>query len=103
MKESFFTLLLLAGLVFGLSFAIPVEDDPKTPYDESEQLPYESTPLFSIGVQESARAPEAFLKSSCYFQLGSLTRCDDIYAGQKEPSVQPISDSLTILGHSLRC
>ena len=101
MRESLLTLLLLAA--FGLSFAIPVEDDPETPYQESEQLPYECTPLFSIEVQESARAPGALLKSSCYFQLGSQIRCDDIYAGQRERSVQLISDSITILGHSLRC
>jgi hypothetical protein len=32
---------------FGLSLGFPAEDIPETAYDESEALPYESTPLFS--------------------------------------------------------
>jgi len=35
-------------LVFGVSLAVPAEDVPETSYDESETLPYEGTPLFSI-------------------------------------------------------
>jgi hypothetical protein len=40
-------LVVLVAMVLALSFAVPVEDDPETTYDETETLPYESTPLFS--------------------------------------------------------
>jgi hypothetical protein len=39
-------LLLLLGL--GVSLALPAEDAPETPYDESETQPYEETPAVSI-------------------------------------------------------
>ena len=50
MKASVLTLLLIAALVFGLSLAIPGEDDPETLYDESELLPYEATPPLLTGM-----------------------------------------------------
>ena len=54
MKALRFPVVLLATLFLGLSFVFPAEDIPETPYDESEALPYEATPLFSIVLQESA-------------------------------------------------
>jgi len=40
-------LVVLVAVILGLSFAVPLEDNPETTYDETETLPYESTPLFS--------------------------------------------------------
>ena len=48
MKRPCSIFVLLVLLVFGVSLAVPAEDVPETPYDESEALPYEGTPLFSI-------------------------------------------------------
>ena len=45
---SIFVFCVLLG--FGVSLAVPAEDVPETAYDESEALPYEGTPLFSIVV-----------------------------------------------------
>jgi hypothetical protein len=99
--RSAFVLLLL--LVFGVSLAVPAEDVPETPYDESETLPYEGTPLFSIVVpQASDRMARA--KTSCRPQLrfNSLTkRCRRRPENNARSHRVPVSP--TILNHSLRC
>jgi hypothetical protein len=41
-------LILCVLLGFGVALAAPAEDVPETAYDESEALPYEVSPLFSI-------------------------------------------------------
>jgi hypothetical protein len=41
-------LILCVLLGFGMFLAVPAEDVPETAYDESEELPYEGSPLFSI-------------------------------------------------------
>jgi hypothetical protein len=48
MSEPRVVLILLVLMSFGLSLAVPAEDVRETAYDESEALPYECTPLFSI-------------------------------------------------------
>lgn len=53
-----FVFVLLLTMVLGLFLAVPAEDISETAFDESETLPYESTPLFSIEVPQAA-APEA--------------------------------------------
>jgi hypothetical protein len=50
MKRASSILVLFVLLGFGVCLAVPAEDVPETGYDESETLPYESTPLFSIVV-----------------------------------------------------
>ena len=58
-------LVLFVLLVFGASVVVPAEDVPETAYDESEALPYESVPLFSIAAApvttRSAQAVRGFL------------------------------------------
>jgi hypothetical protein len=57
-------LVLFVLLAFGLSLAVPAEDVPETVYDESETLPCESTPPFSIVVPlVAARTTQAPLGS----------------------------------------
>ena len=58
MRKPRFALLFFVLLVFGLSLAVPAEDLPETAYDESEGLPYASTPLFSDVISQAA-APKA--------------------------------------------
>jgi len=48
-------LVVLVAVILGLSFAVPLEDNPETTYDETETLPYESTPLFSSDALVVAR------------------------------------------------
>ena len=49
---SIFVLFVL--LAFGVSLAVPAEDVPETAYDESEALPFEGVPLFSIPLPQVA-------------------------------------------------
>ena len=107
MRRPCFILILFVLLSFGVSLAIPAEDMPETAYDESEALPYEGTPLFSIEVpQASARIAKAKAELSCDSLLGfnSLTkRCKRHRKNNGRSHWVP--DSLTILNHSLplRC
>ena len=95
-------LILILFLSFSVCQALPAEDVPETAYDESEGLPYEATPLFSIVVpQASARIAKAELRCSL-LHFNSLTkRCKR----RRENNARPgyVQDSLTILNHSLRC
>ncbi|MBZ5571542.1 MAG: hypothetical protein LAO09_06670 [Acidobacteriia bacterium] len=104
MRNTRSAIVFLVILTMGLSLAVLPEDAAETAFDESEALPYESTPLFSSYVwQESRRATQSVLESGFLFQSGSLTRANEIRVGQRKQSLHPISDSLTILDHSLRC
>jgi hypothetical protein len=75
-------LVVLAALVLSWSFAVPVEDDPETPYDESEALPYDSNPVFSIVVQESARVLQSLLIHAPRPRVNPTARSDEILAEQ---------------------
>jgi len=43
-------------LVFGIAFAIPAEDSPETPYDESEALPYDCAPQIATVMSHAAQS-----------------------------------------------
>jgi len=96
-------LVMLAAFALSLSFVVPANDPPETPYDESEALPYESTPLFSIVLQESARIPQSVLTSALPLHFSPPSRRDEIPAEQQDRTPHPISESLNVLDHSLRC
>jgi hypothetical protein len=73
MRRPCSVLVLCVLLGFGVSLAVPAEDVPETAYDESEGLPYEGTPLFSIVVPlVAARATQAG-PSSLQPRLGALS------------------------------
>ena len=103
MRKPRSALVLVLLLGFGVSLAVPAEDVPETPYDESEAVPYESTPVFSITVtQASGRIVKAELNCGSLPHLSSLIKpCN----GRRENNgrLHRVSDSLTILNHSLRC
>jgi len=104
MRNTRSAIVFLAILTLGLSLAVLPEDVAETGFDESEAQPYESTSLFSSYVwQESRRAPLSVPESGFLFHSGSVTRRNEIRAGQREQSVLPISDPLAILNCSLRC
>jgi len=94
--------VLLTALTLIWSFAVPTEDVPETPYDESEALPYEATPLFSIVLQESART-KSVLTSASPLHFSPLLRRAEIQAEWSERAEPQLSVSVTILDHSLRC
>ena len=96
-------LVLCVLLGFGVSLAVPAEDLPETAYDESEALPYEGTPVFSFVVpQASARIAKAELSCDSLLRFNSLTkRCQR--RRENNAGWHRVSDSLTILNHSLRC
>jgi hypothetical protein len=96
-------LVVLAALAVSLSFAVPVEDDPETPYDESESLPYEGTPLFSIAVPETVVAAPAVWAGVSSLGLDTAARRCESYRQHPAWAVHPISDPLTISNCSLRC
>jgi len=94
-------LVLLAAFLLSLSFAVPAEDVSETPYDESECLPYEGTPLFSIvAPQASGRIAES--GSSASLSFNSSTECAKL---RREKNALPgcVPVSFTILNHSFRC
>jgi hypothetical protein len=102
MRRASSILVLFVLLAFGVSLAVPAEDVPETAYDESEALPYENAPLFSVVVpQASVRIAEA---DSCSSQLrfnSSARRCNR--SRENDTQSQHVPDSLTIRNHSLRC
>ena len=69
MRRPCFILILFVLLGFGLSLAVPAEDVPETAYDESEALPYESTPPVSILVPMGAARTIQVVPSSLHLKL----------------------------------
>jgi hypothetical protein len=96
-------LVMLAAFALSLSFVVPANDPPETPYDESEALPYESTPLFSITLQESAGVLQSALTLAFPLHSHPRARRDETVTEQLVRTPHPICGSVTILDHSLRC
>jgi len=64
-------LVLCVLLSFCVSLAVPAEDVPETAYDESESLPYEGTPLFSIVVPLAAARTTQAVPNSLRHKLAA--------------------------------
>jgi hypothetical protein len=103
MRKPRCVLILFVLLGFCVSLGFPADDVLETDYDESEALPYENTPLFSIVVpQASARVAKADLSFDSLLRFNSLTiRCKRRRETVHGRTASP--DSLTIINHSLRC
>ena len=71
MRTLWSVLVLCVLLGFGVSLAVPAEDVPETAYDESEGLPYEGTPLFSIVVPLLVARTNQAVPSSLHPRLGA--------------------------------
>lgn len=103
MRKAWFAVILFVLLGFGVSLAVPAEDVPETPYDESETLPFEGAPLFSIVVpQASAQRAKGELSCSFLLRLNALTKWHQRRRENKADS-HCVPNSLTILNHSFRC
>ena len=69
MRKPCSALLFFVLLVLGLSLIGPVEDLPETPYDESEALPYESTPGISEVLPQGSASTTQAVRSRMPCQL----------------------------------
>ena len=69
MRRACSILILFVLLGFGMPLAVPAEDVPETSYDESEGLPYEGTPLFSVVVPLVAARTTQAVPSSLHLKL----------------------------------
>lgn len=90
MKAPLSTIVFLVVLTLGLSLAVLPEDVAETAFDESETMPFEGAPLFSLvtpramapGRQDARRA--IGYRSCALSQLSSLHLNDDgvVQSGQ---------------------
>jgi len=104
MRSRRFILVLFVLLGFGVSLIVPAEDVPETPYDESETLPFEGTPLFSMAVPKASVRISTAAESIGGSLLGATSstkrgqrRCEN------NAWSRCVTYSLTTLNHSLRC
>jgi hypothetical protein len=102
MRRASSILVLCVLLGFGVSLAVQVEDVPETAYDESEGLPYEATPLFSIVVPlVAARTTQALSRSCPRLIAPSLFASERV----RDTDANRPTDAriLLVLLHTLRC
>jgi len=93
-----FTLVLLTAVALSLSFALPAEDVLETAYDESEALPYESTPPYFVMQDRPTLAPALeFL-----FQVRREPK-GEMPAERLDLDAYLACKSLIVLDHSFRC
>lgn len=101
-----FAIVLLMLLSLGLSLSFPAEDVLDAVYDESEALPYEDTPVFSIVAVPLTSARMAKGESShgrgLHFDI-AMKRCK--LGRENNVWILPVPHSLTIIDDSLplRC
>lgn len=96
-------LVLFVALVLSVSFAVPAEDVPETAYDESESLPWESTPVVSLATPEiSAKAPMVEPRVSRPLLESSSKPSTPSVDNQRRRTYRS-SGFLTNLDHLLRC
>ncbi len=102
MTKPCFPLVLFLLVGFCLFLAVPPEDIPETPYDESEAMPYKDTAQFSIVAETdtvtATIAPSLACRSPLFFALS-----DQYYRRHECHTSSRHFPSLTLLNHSLRC
>jgi len=105
-----FTIVFLMLLGMGLSLSFPAEDVLDAIYNESEAVPCERTPVFSIDAPPlSARIAKAELNRGSALHSISLAKrcklCREISARGQVTSVLSVRDSLTFIDQHLvlRC
>ena len=97
-KQRHCAVVFLMMFALGLSLGLIAEDVLEVAYDESEAVPYETTPSFSIVSRSvSPWTPQVMPKSD------SLRKRCEGHAEDRAWSVRSICDSFNILDHSFRC
>ena len=104
MRNARSAIVFLVILTMGLCLSVLPEDVAETALDESEALPYERTPLFSIVVRPvAARTAKDRLTRVSALRCAPLTgRCQCRLRSERVWAHSDF-DSLTILDCSLRC
>jgi hypothetical protein len=95
--------ILLVLMSFGLSLAVPAEDVPETSYDESEALPYESTPVFSIVVARAVVSETRDARSALYLESGAVSSSTNVGINGKDAAGSPQGRDALALLCTLRC
>ena len=104
MRSARSAIVFLVILTMGLSLSVLPEDVAETAFDESEEQPYERTPLFPIVLRPViARTAKDRLTRVSALSGGSLTEHCAFCPEHKASSPHTVSDSLTTLNHSFRC
>ena len=103
MGKPYSILLLGVLLAFAAAFVIPAEDIAETAYDESETLPLVRASTAPLVVADPGAAAPVVRTRGSSRRIDSLRGITTQRLGQRISSFFPISDSLTILGHSFRC
>jgi len=104
-----FAIVFLMILSMGLSLSFPAEDILDAIYNESEAVPCERTPVFSIDAPSSARMVRAKFSRGSVLHFNSLTKRCKLYgensARGQVTSVLSVRDSLTFINQHLflRC
>jgi hypothetical protein len=96
-------IVCLMILALGLPLGFPAEDVPETAYDESEALPYEGAPLFSIELPPVAARTTQEVLSFLHLKPGAPS----LFAGARvhDTGAHQSADARTslILLCTLRC
>jgi hypothetical protein len=103
MREPRVVLILLVIMSFGLSLMVPAEDVPETPYDESEALPYESTPAFSIVVPHAVVSETRRARSALYLGSSPVSSSTNVRINGKDAAGSPQGRDALALLCTLRC
>ena len=103
MTQSRSVLVVLAAFVLSLSFAVPAGDVAETSYDESESLPWESTPVVSIAAPKTVEEAPAVRAGVPQLLRTSQKRLSVRRSDRWAESPCTVSHSLIILNHSFRC
>ena len=103
MRKPRFALVFFVLLVFGVSLAVPAEDLPETAYDESEGLPYASTPLFSDVISQAAAPKAQDVRSAVDVGSGALSPFTSTRLNGKDATGSPNVRGALALLCILRC
>ena len=104
MNGTFIARILVGVLAFGLSLAVAPQDMPETPYDESQELPFEDIPLLPIEMQRATlEETQALVKADSPFRWSSLRFYEEIFAETQEQPEPVNADSLGRFVPPLRC
>ena len=96
-KQRHCAVVFLMMFALGLSLGLIAEDVLEVAYDESEAVPYETTPSFSIVARPVSPSTPLVMPKSDSLRKRCEGRTED-----SALSVRSICDSLNILDHSFR-
>jgi len=103
MSEPRVVLILLVLMSLGLPLIVPADDVPETPYDESDALPYEGTPVFSIVVPHVVVPETRKARSALYVGSGAVSSSTNVRINGEDAAGSPEGRDALALLCTLRC